>query len=202
MSRAAASLGPYTIANRIAEALEPLELLEWALHSRLECAGAGAGEIEVFAGPLVGARAQLEALVDALHALGPASSVGATDDKEPVAPANTTSDTEQTTSRLRYPEAKAIGDFDPNQEYRMYEATTDTMLASAVCPVNADELLPNGLQCLADDLSLLTIGMSSQEGRELNPDIFISVARGIETRLRILAEIARRTLGNERQVTR
>lgn len=58
-----AELGAATVASRILCALQPLELLEWALHARLEDE-----EYEVFTAPTLEARRRLRALAEELEA--------------------------------------------------------------------------------------------------------------------------------------
>ena len=59
-------LGPFTIDNRIAIALQPLALLEWALAARCD----DANEVEVFLGPLLEAKRILQGLADEIRAHG------------------------------------------------------------------------------------------------------------------------------------
>lgn len=89
-------------------------------------------------------------------------------------------------------ESAAIGVFDTSPPYEMYEASTATMLATALA--RGDELLPLGIEAAADELAVFAIFVRSDEGREIDPRIAQSMADGIEARLRVLAVIARRTL--------
>lgn len=86
-----------------------------------------------------------------------------------------------------------IGDVDPLYDYRLVGASTATLLAHELGPDGSDgnALLYTGLELAADQLSVLIVAMQSEDTL-LTPEILAHVARGLEQRIRVLAEIARR----------
>ncbi len=93
-------------------------------------------------------------------------------------------------------EQAALGGFEQHPGYRLDTANVPSMLVQALSRDGGEGVVATGLVRLANEMTLLTMSFENNAAvdNEVEPAILISVMHGIESRLRILAQIAKRTL--------
>lgn len=101
--------------------------------------------------------------------------------------------TNQKTSRPRTAEERAIGDIDDAASYHLRDASTATLLASLLAPCDTGSPLSEGITHAANELNVYLIASRGDGELFLNESILDAFVHGIVTRLRVLAELARRT---------
>lgn len=89
-------------------------------------------------------------------------------------------------------ESLVIGEFETTPDYRLHGATTATMLVQSFSPLSGAFPVAHGIEKAADELHVLSCFAISDDGREVDAEIIRNVADGIQSRLRVMAEIARR----------
>lgn len=86
-----------------------------------------------------------------------------------------------------------LGSFESYPGYRLHGASASTLLAKLLAPMGGDELISFGIEHAADELHVLLSFLRTEDGHAIDDEVVINVANALEGKLRVLAEIARRT---------
>jgi hypothetical protein len=90
-------------------------------------------------------------------------------------------------------ERRVLGiDPDAAMHYRLRGASPAEMLSAALASNYGDEIIVGGLQHVADELEIFALMLEMHEGDETDRFVLDNALRGIEARVRVIGEIARR----------
>lgn len=93
-------------------------------------------------------------------------------------------------------DADMLGDHDSCADFRLEGASVATMLVRSISPWEGFAVVSGGLDLAADELSVLVHAM---QATDVNEEQVAHVLAGIENRLRVLREVARRVSEAQRE---